>query len=305
MEQQRHVALLYGGWSAERQVSLWSGEACAKAAEQEGFRVTKVDVQRDIATVLEALRPDVALNMLHGPYGEDGCIQGVLEILGIPYSHSGVLPSALAMNKPMAKRIMEKAGVPLAEGKVVSRFDAAKTHMFPAPYVIKPIAQGSTVGVIIVHDDSVDPPSQLLGNDWIYGDEILVERYIAGRELTCAVMGGKALDVIEMQYESEIYDFDAKYSKGGSRHILPAQLPDRIYKEILSQSASAYASLGCRGVARVDFRYDDRSDTLACLEVNTQPGMTATSLVPEIAAHNGIAFPQLVRWMIEDASTNR
>ncbi len=304
----KHVAVLMGGWSSERPVSLSSGNACADAAEKAGYRVTRVDVQRDIAEVLARLKPDVAFNALHGPFGEDGRIQGLLEILAIPYTHSGVLASALAMDKPRAKDVMKNAGVPVAEAVLVSRFEAAKKHVMLPPYVVKPPAEGSSFGVLIVKEDQKHPPQQLYSDDWPFGEMVMVERYIAGRELTCAVLGDRALDVIDIVTDGRWYDYDAKYVAGGSKHVLPAQISSNIYQSIRMLTLRAHHALGCRGVSRADFRYDDRlegTDGLVCLEVNTQPGMTATSLVPEMAAHAGLDFPNLVRWIVEDATCNR
>jgi D-alanine-D-alanine ligase len=304
----QHVAVLMGGWSSERPVSLSSGNACADALEAGGFRVTRVDVGRDIAEVLARLKPDVAFNALHGPYGEDGSIQGVLEILAIPYTHSGVLASALAMNKPKAKDVMKAAGVPVAEALLVSRFEAAKAHVMAPPYVVKPPAEGSSFGVLIVKEDQTHPPQQLYAEDWAFGELVMVERYIGGRELTCTVRGDEALDVIDIVTDGRFYDYDAKYVAGGSKHILPAKISSIIYQNVRMLALRAHQALGCRGVSRADFRYDDRlegTEGLICLEVNTQPGMTATSLVPEMAAYAGMDFRALVRWMVEDASCNR
>ena len=297
-----------GGWSSERPVSLSSGKACADAAEAAGYRVTRVDVARDIAGVLAGLKPDVAFNALHGPYGEDGCIQGILEILAIPYTHSGVLASALAMNKPKAKDVMKAAGIPVAEGLLMNRFDVARAHVMPPPYVVKPPNEGSSFGVLIVKEDAPHPPQELFGEEWKHGDIVMVERFIEGRELTCAVRGDEPLGVIDILTQHRFYDYDAKYAAGGSKHVLPAQISPNIYQNVRMLALQAHQALGCRGVSRADFRYDDRpgrSDELICLEVNTQPGMTATSLVPEMAAHAGMDFPELVRWMVEDASCNR
>ena len=304
----QHVAVLMGGWSSERPVSLSSGNACADALAAGGFRVTRVDVRRDIAEVLARLKPDVAFNALHGPFGEDGCIQGILEILAIPYTHSGVLASALAMNKPKAKDVMKAAGVPVAEALLVSRFEAAKAHVMPPPYVVKPPAEGSSFGVLIVKEDQTHPPQQIYAEDWAFGEQVMVERYIGGRELTCAVRGDEALDIIDIVTDGRFYDYDAKYVAGGSKHILPAKISSIIYQNVRMLALRAHQALGCRGVSRADFRYDDRlegTDGLICLEVNTQPGMTATSLVPEMAAYAGMDFRALVRWMVEDASCNR
>ncbi len=304
----KHVAVLMGGWSAEREVSLNSGQACATALEARGYRVTKIDVGRDIGSVLAVVKPDVALNVLHGRPGEDGTLQGMLEILGIPYSHSGVLASALAMQKDAAKVVLKSAGIPVPEGMVVTRFEAAREHLLPRPYVLKPLAEGSSVGVFIVTEEHAHPPQELYRDDWSFGDRILCERYIPGKELTCAVLSNKALGVIDIVPAVKFYDYEAKYAQGGSRHILPAEVPADIYELTRSLSLRAHQALGCRGVTRADFRYDDTaegSQGLVCLEVNTQPGMTETSLVPELAAHAGMSFGELVEWMVEDASLNR
>ena len=309
MAAKKHVAVLMGGWSSERQVSLWSGTACADALEQAGYRVTRVDMDRDIATTLAALRPDVVFNALHGPFGEDGCIQGILEILGIPYTHSGVLASALAMDKVRTKAVIKAAGVPVAEHKVAHRLEAAKAHVMKPPYVVKPVREGSSCGVLIVGEDAEHPPQELFSDEWAYGDTVMVERYVAGRELTCAVMGDVALGVIDIvPVGYGFYDFDSKYRSGGSKHILPAEISPNIYQSIQKLTLTAHQALGCRGVSRADFRYDDRlhgTGELICLEVNTQPGMTATSLVPDMAAHAGHSFEDLVSWMVEDASCDR
>jgi D-alanine-D-alanine ligase len=297
-----------GGWSAEREVSLRSGKACADALERTGYRVSRVDVNPDIAATLRALQPDVALNVLHGRPGEDGTLQGLLEVLGIPYSHSGVLASALAMQKEIAKTVLKAAGVPVPGGMVVSRKDAAQRHLLPTPYVIKPVAEGSSVGVFVVREDHKHPPQELTRPDWAFGDQILVEPYIPGKELTCAVMGGQALGVIEIVPAVKFYDYEAKYAPGGSKHLLPAPIAEEIYREVQRIALAAHRAIGCRGVTRSDFRYDNGlggTKGLFCLEVNTQPGMTETSLVPEMAQHAGISFDELVRWMVEDASLGR
>ncbi len=304
----KHVAVLMGGWSAEREVSLRSGKACADALDRNGYRVSRIDVARDIADVLARLKPDVALNMLHGRPGEDGTIQGLLEILGIPYSHSGPLSSALAIKKDVAKVVMANAGVAVPEGIVVSRQEAAKSHVLPPPYVIKPIAEGSSVGVFIVTEAHCHPPQELTRHDWAYGERLLCERFIAGKELTCAVLGDKALEVIEIVPALKFYDYEAKYAPGGSKHLLPAPLKPNVYQEVRRLALLAHQALGCRGVSRADFRFDDRmegTEGLVCLEVNTQPGMTETSLVPELAAYAGIPLEELVKWMVEDASLDR
>ena len=298
-----------GGWSAEREVSLHSGQACADALEKLGsYRVSRVDVDREIAATLRALKPDVALNVLHGRPGEDGTLQGMLEILGVPYSHSGVLASAAAMQKDIAKTVLRAAQVPVPGGRMVTRMEAAKEHLLPRPYVIKPVAEGSSFGVFIVREDHKHPPQELTRADWKYGDMMLVEPFIPGKELTCAVMGDKALGVIEIVPATKFYDYEAKYAPGGSRHLLPAPVSPEVYEACRRLSLAAHHALSCRGVTRTDFRYDDSKPGLAglfCLEVNTQPGMTSTSLVPEMAAHAGISFEELVRWMVEDASLDR
>ena len=305
----KHVAVLMGGLSAERSVSLKSGAACALALEGEGYRVTRIDVGHNISDALTHLKPDVVFNALHGRFGEDGIVQGILEMLRIPYTHSGVLASSLAMQKDRAKSVMKAAGVPVAEGITISRFEAAKAHVMPPPYVVKPVNEGSSVGVILVREDRSHPPQELGRADWPHGDMVLIERYIPGRELTCAVMDGRALGVIDIQPAAgSFYDFESKYAKGGSIHVLPAKILPNIYHLVQKLALTAHQSLGCRGVSRMDFRYDDTPNgtgEVVCLEVNTQPGMTETSLVPELAAHEGIGFGELVRWMVEDASCER
>jgi D-alanine-D-alanine ligase len=305
----KHVAVLLGGFSSERPVSLSSGNACAEALEAEGYRVTKVDVGRDVAAVLADLRPDVAFNALHGPFGEDGTIQGILEYLEIPYTHSGVLASALAMDKGQAKHVAKAAGVPVAEALVMDRHGFKSEHPMPVPYVVKPVREGSSFGVVIVQEGQSHPPQVLTSAEWRYGDRVMVERYVHGRELTCGVMGGKALGVTEVvPMGAGFYDFDAKYAAGGSRHVIPAQISPNIYQKIQALAVMAHEAVGCRGVSRSDFRYDDRfseDGEVIWLEVNTQPGMTPTSLVPEMAAHAGYSFGELVRWMVEDASCLR
>jgi D-alanine-D-alanine ligase len=285
---------------------LRSGAACAAALDRLGYRVTPIDVGRDIAATLAAAKPDIALNVLHGRPGEDGTLQGLLEILGIPYTHSGVLASALAMQKDYAKAMFRASGVPVAEDRVVSRLEAAKAHAMAPPYVIKPIAEGSSVGVFIVTEEHPHPPQELYRDDWTFGEMVMVERYIPGKELTCAVVGARALDVIEIVPATQFYDYEAKYAAGGSKHLLPAPILPNVYQEVRRLALAAHSALGCRGVSRADFRYDERgTGRLICLEVNTQPGMTETSLVPELAVYAGITFDELVQWMVEDASTNR
>ncbi len=305
----KHVAVLMGGWSAERPVSLNSGRGCADALEAMGYRVTRIDVDRAIADTLARLRPDVAFNALHGPSGEDGAIQGLLEILRIPYTHSGVLASALATQKDLAKIVLEAAGIPVPFGITVDRHEAARRHVLTPPYVLKPVNEGSSLGVVIVKQDRADPPQEVGREDWPYGDRVLAEQFVDGKELTCATMGDRVLGVIEVQPVSEaFYGYDAKYAKGGSRHVLPAEIKPNIYHKVQELTLRAHRALGCRGVSRADFRFDEskgEEGELVCLEVNTQPGMTETSLVPEMAAHAGLSFGELVAWMVEDASCDR
>jgi D-alanine-D-alanine ligase len=305
----KHVAVLMGGLSAERPVSLNSGKGCADALETRGYRVTRVDVGADVADVLMKLKPDVAFNALHGKGGEDGAMQGLLELLRIPYTHSGVLASALATRKDLAKVVLAAAGVPVAEGVTVDRHEAARRHVMTPPYVLKPVSEGSSLGVVIVNEGRSHPPQEVGRPDWLYGDELLAERYVAGLELTCAVMGDRPFGVIEIRPVSEgWYGYDAKYAKGGSLHVLPAEIKPKIYHDVQDLTLRAHRALGCRGVSRADFRFDEsrgEDGDLVCLEVNTQPGMTETSLVPDMAAHAGIAFADLVAWMVEDASCDR
>ena len=294
-----HVAVLMGGWSAEREVSLVSGAACAKALQDAGYQVTTIDVQRDIGSLITRLypRPDAVFNALHGRFGEDGCIQGLLDILGIPYTHSGLLASAVAMDKPMAKRLFEAEGISVAD-HVVTTIEAARAkEPMARPYVAKPMNEGSSVGVHIVREGDNEPPFE--GSGWSYGELVMIERYIPGREFTVSVMGGKALAVTEITTARGFYDYDAKYVDGGSIHVIPAEVDKDVYDQAMDLSERAFKAIGCRGVARTDFRYD--GDTLYMLEINTQPGMTPTSLVPEQAAHAGLSFQDLVVWMVEQA----
>ena len=304
-----NVAVLMGGLSAEREVSLKSGEAVAGALEGEGYRVSRIDVGRDLPARLMELRPEACFNALHGRHGEDGEVQGILEFLEIPYTHSGVLASALAMHKERAKAVMHAAGVPVANAVLVARSEAAARHVMPPPYVVKPVDEGSSVGVIVVRAGANDMgPAILSAGD--AEQTVMVERFVAGRELTCGVIGDFVTDIIEIVPREDLpfYDFAAKYAAGGSKHVLPAALSPDVYQNIRRFTFAAHQALGCRGVSRADFRFDDTpggTGELVCLEVNTQPGMTATSLVPELAAHAGWTFGTLVRWIIEDASCNR
>ena len=304
----KHVAVLMGGWSNERPVSLKSGTECAAALRRGGYQVTEVDVGRDVANVLLKLKPDVAFNALHGPFGESGMMQGVLELIQMPYTHSGVLASALAMDKHQAKITLKAAGVPVTDHLIMHRAEVARDHAMAPPYVIKPIADGSSFGVFIVKSDTSHPPQEILREDWNSGEDLMVERYIPGRELTCSVMGDVALGVTEIIIAHGFYNYEAKYAQGGSTHIIPAQLKPKVYDKVQKLSLAAHAALGCRGVTRCDFRYNEAAGEdgeLVCLEINTQPGMTQTSLVPEQALHAGHSFEELVAWMVEDASCNR
>ena len=303
------VAVLLGGWSAEREVSLSSGTACAGALERAGFKVLRIDANREtVVSELVRLKPDVVFNALHGKWGEDGCAAAMLETLQIPYTHSGVLASSLAMHKEKSKTIFAAAGIPVAESKLVDIERAAESHAMAVPYVVKPVAEGSSVGVHIVTAESNGPPKVILEERDIFGAQVMVERFIPGKELTCAVMGDVALGVIDIVPLVGWYDYRAKYAQGGSTHILPADVPKDIYRKCQQYALTAHKALGCKGVSRSDFRYDDTpggTGELILLEVNTQPGMTGTSLVPELAAHSGHSFEELVTWMVNDASLNR
>lgn len=305
-----HVAVLMGGLSAEREVSLSSGEGCAKALEAQGARVSRVDAGRDLANVLSGLiKPDVVFNALHGEWGEDGCVQGVLETLAIPYTHSGVLASALAMDKDKSKAVLKAAGLKVPGGGLFDRMEVARRHVIEPPYVVKPNAEGSSVGVYLVRENANDFATEVGEPGWAYGDLVMVEPFIPGKELAVTVLGEKsgprALTVTDITPTKGFYDYEAKYAPGGSIHVLPAVLPPHVFEAALRQSELAHAAMGCRGVSRSDFRYDDVKDDLVLLEVNTQPGMTPTSLVPEQAVHTGMSYEDLVRWMVEDASCPR
>ncbi|WNJ99288.1 D-alanine--D-alanine ligase [Thalassospiraceae bacterium LMO-JJ14] len=295
----RHVAVLMGGWSAEREVSLASGAACAKALKEAGFDVTPIDVQRDMGALITRLypKPDAVFNALHGRWGEDGCVQGLLNILNIPYTHSGLMASALAMDKPMAKQLFEDAGLPVAKHVVASEEDIRAADPMPRPYVIKPCNEGSSVGVHIVRQG--DNALSFEGTGWPHGDRVMVEEFIEGREFTVAVMGDRPLAVTDISTERNFYDYEAKYVTGGSKHVIPADIDQGTTDACLDYALQAHRALGCRGVSRADFRYD--GERLYLLEVNTQPGMTATSLVPEQAEYVGISFPELVTWMVDNA----
>ena len=308
----KRVAVLLGGRSAERNVSLSSGRECANALRGEGYEVIEIDAGLDLAERLHEARPDAVFNALHGRWGEDGCVQGLLELLEIPYTHSGVLASALAMHKEKAKAAFRVAGLPVAKSIVADRKRVAAEHQMARPYVVKPISEGSSVGVFIIHQGSNGPPAALAAADWNLGENVMVEEYIPGRELTVAVMGSAAaglrsLAVTEIMATTGFYDYDAKYAPGGSRHVIPAEVPESVAREAMALAERAHAALDCRGVSRTDFRYDDTNgrSRLVVLEVNTQPGMTPTSLVPEQAKYVGMSFGALVRWMVEDASCGR
>ena len=305
MTGKKHVAVLMGGWSAEREVSLVSGAGVAKALEEEGYTVTAVDVQRDLNGLVQALsnpRPDVVFNALHGRGGEDGTIQGILEFLGLPYTHSGVRASAIAMDKVMTKRVLETAGVRSPKGIVLTRGElTGGQHPMPAPYIVKPVDEGSTVGVTLVREGQNSP----VGDAWTFGERALVEEFIPGRELTVGVMGDKALTVTEIRFEAQVYDYTAKYSAGHAVHTVPADIPEEVAEEAKRLAILAHQTLGCRGVTRSDFRWDDGkpgTTGLYFLEINNQPGMTPLSLVPEQAVSVGMSYGALVAWMVENAA---
>lgn len=301
----RHIAVLLGGPSSERKVSLVSGAACAEALERLGAKVSRVDPGPDVAQVLTATRPDMVFNALHGEWGEDGCVQGVLETLKLPYTHSGVLASALAMDKAKAKAVLAAAGVVVPGGGLYNRHDVARDHVLQPPYVVKPNAEGSSVGVFLVFEGANRPPEDIASPSWTFGENVMVEPYIQGLELAVAVLGEsfgpRALAVTDIRASTGFYDYEAKYAEGGSIHVLPAPIPDGVRDRAMRMAELAHTALGCQGVTRSDFRYDDINDLLVLLEVNTQPGMTPTSLAPEQAAHVGIPFDQLVLWIVEDA----
>ncbi len=296
-----HIAVLKGGPSAEREVSLVSGRDCAIGLREAGYTVTEIDAADDLVDRLAQARPDAVFNALHGRWGEDGCVQGILEWLQIPYTHSGVLASSLAMDKEQAKVVFAAAGLPVADGLLATPEDIARAHVMEPPYVVKPYNEGSSVGIHLVMQGANTPP-QLTGPD--APARLMVERYVPGRELTVAVRHGEPLAVTEI-FVDGWYDYDAKYKAGGSRHVIPADITPALATRCMDIAAAAHQALGCRGISRADFRYDPDRDDLIILEVNTQPGMTPTSLVPEQAAHCGMAFPELVAWMVEDASCQR
>ena len=296
------VAVIMGGPSAEREVSLSSGKPCAAALRDEGYKVVEVDAGRDLAARLSEIKPDVVLNCLHGRWGEDGCVQGLLEWMGIPYTHSGVLSSALAMDKQRTKEAYAAVGLPVVPSVIAKSDDVRARHVLPPPYVVKPNNEGSSVGVYLVHDAANGPPQ--LDRDM--PQEVMVEAFAPGRELTTTVVGDRALTVTDIITDGW-YDYDAKYKVGGSTHVVPADIPQDIFDLCLDYALRAHQALGCRGVSRTDFRWDESkcAEGLILLETNTQPGMTATSLSPEQAAVTGMPFGKLCAWMVEDASCDR
>ncbi|HEX4302977.1 MAG TPA: D-alanine--D-alanine ligase [Rhizomicrobium sp.] len=303
----KRVAVLLGGRSAEREVSLSSGKGCAAALRAEGFDVVEIDPGENLAQQLIDAKPDAVFNALHGRFGEDGTVQGLLELYRIPYTHSGVLASALAMHKQRTKDVYRAAGLPVVNSIVVDRREAAARHLMEPPYVVKPVNEGSSVGVFIIRKGDNRPPEALGSDKWTLSNEMMVEEFVPGRELTVAVMGDKGLGVTEITTNLEFYDYEAKYADGGSTHVLPAKVPEVVTQQALDLAVRAHAALGCRGVSRTDFRYDDTAGKhrLVLLETNTQPGMTPTSLVPEQAAYNGMSYQKLCRWIVEDASCDR
>jgi len=303
----KRIAVLMGGRSAEREVSFSSGRGVMKALKEEGFDPVEIDPADDLQSQLRAARPDAVFNALHGRFGEDGTVQGILEWMRLPYTHSGVLASALAMHKERTKDIYRAAGLPVVKSIVCDRKEAGARHMMEPPYVVKPVNEGSSVGIFIIRKGDNRPPAALGADDWNLSSEMMVEEFVPGRELTVSVMGEKPLCVTEIMTDLEFYDYEAKYAPGGSRHVLPAQVPDSVAKDCMEMSVIAHKALGCRGVSRTDFRYDDTTNKprLILLETNTQPGMTPTSLVPEQAAYVGMSYAKLCRWMVEDASCDR
>ena len=300
MTARKRIAVLGGGFSKEREVSLVSGRAAAAALKKRGFEVVEIDPPQDMAAFVAQLgkaKPDVVFNALHGRFGEDGCIQGLLDMMALPYTHSGRMASAIAMDKPMAKKMFASVGIPVAAEKIVTVREASQGDVMDRPYVLKPTNEGSSVGVKLVRDGSNRPPLDDLG--LADDDLIMAEQFIPGREVTVAVLGERALAVTEITTQNTFYDYDAKYSAGGSTHILPAQLPKKLYDRAMELSLAAHRVLGCRGASRADLRLD--GETFYMLEVNTQPGMTPTSLVPEQAAHVGMSFEDLVTWMVGEA----
>lgn len=296
----RRVAVLMGGWSAERDVSLDSGRLVGVALQELGHQVIPIDVTRDLNQLTAALtpKPDVVFNALHGVGGEDGAVQGLLEVMGVPYTHSGVDASAIAMNKVLSRRVFEQEGIGVPPWKVVSREDLNIAHPMPMPYVIKPINEGSSKGVYIIRSEEDFKTFQ---REWAFGDVILIEKYIAGREIQVGVMGDRAIGAIEIRPREVFYDYTAKYTPGRAEHLMPAPVSPTAYKKVMELGLKAHKVLGCRSVSRSDFMYDEEEDQFYLLELNTQPGMSPLSLLPEIAAHEGITFNQLISWMVDQA----
>ena len=296
------IAVLHGGISAEREVSLATGKQVVPALQQAGYEVISIEVTQDLPALIKALqdaKPDVVFNALHGRFGEDGCVQGVLDWLGLPYTHSGVRASSMAMDKNAAKAVFAAAGLPLATHRIVSPEELEEADPLPRPYVVKPVNEGSSVGVEILRQG--DNRRIEIARRWTFGRQIMAEEFIPGRELTVAVMGGEALAVTEIGTAHTFYDYDAKYADGGSQHTIPARVPEDVAEEAKRIALQAHEALGCRGVSRADLRYDDSTGRVVLLEVNTQPGMTRTSLVPEQAAYRGIDFSALCAWMVQEA----
>lgn len=294
------VAVLMGGWSTERDVSLDSGRLVSVALRELGHQVIPIDVTRDLSRLIAALtpKPDVVFNALHGVGGEDGAIQGFLEVMGVPYTHSGVDASAIAMNKVLSRRIFEQEGIVVPPWKVVLKDDLTTTYPMPMPYVIKPINEGSSRGIYIVHSEK---DFETFQREWAFGDIVLVEKYIAGREIQVGVMGDKAIGAIEIRPREAFYDYTAKYTPGRAEHVMPAPLTPTAYEKAMALGLKAHKILGCRSVSRSDFMYDEKKDEFYLLELNTQPGLSPLSLLPEIAAHYGITFNQLISWMLNQA----
>ena len=300
-----HIAVLYGGWSAEREVSLLSGAGVADALESLGHRVTRIDMARDVAARLAEAQPDLVFNALHGTPGEDGSIQGLMDLMGLRYTHSDMATSVIAVDKQLTKQVLVPHGIPMPGGRIVKSAELFDGDPLARPYVLKPVNEGSSVGVAIVTADGNygDPIGRDVAGPWQDFDELLAEPFIRGRELTTAVLGGRAFGVTELRPRSGFYDYDAKYTEGMTEHLYPAPIPDDIAQACESVALEAHRLLGCKGASRADFRWDDERgvDGLFLLEVNTQPGMTPLSLVPEQAKHNGIDYPQLVQMIVDEA----
>jgi len=300
-----HVAVLMGGWSAEREVSLMSGKGISEALESLGHRVTRIDMDRDVATKLTEAKPDIVFNALHGTPGEDGSVQGMLDLMGLKYTHSGMVTSVIAIDKVLTKQALVPHGIPMPGGRIVKSAEVFEGDPLKRPYVLKPVNEGSSVGVAIVTDDGNygNPIGRDVAGPWQEFEELLAEPYVRGRELTTAILGGRALGVTELKPKSGWYDYDAKYTDGMTEHVFPAQIPDAITEACKRLALEAHHLLGCRGASRSDFRWDDErgEDGLFLLEVNTQPGMTPLSLVPEQARHLGISYPALVQMIIDEA----